>query len=63
MDTPKKQYRGESRMDYLTRTEAEEDEYTPIEWGGLTWCALGGFAAVTLGWVALLAWWSWRALS
>ena len=63
MSTPQKQYRGESRMDYLTRTEADEMDRAPMEWGPLTWAFLGGVAAAMAAWIGFLIWLSWRVLS
>jgi hypothetical protein len=61
MEQPKKQYRGESRMDYLTRTAA--DEQVSEEWSGAVWHVLLGFGLVTAGWIGFLMYLSWKALS
>lgn len=61
MEQPKKQYRGESRMDYLTRTEA--DEQMSEDWTSSVWSVLLGFGLVTAGWIAGLMYLSWKALS
>lgn len=61
MEQPKKQYRDECRLDYLTRTEA--DEQMSEDWTGSVWHVLLGFGLVTAGWIAGLMYLSWKALS
>lgn len=61
MQQPPKQYRGESRMDYLTRTEAEELE--TADWSAPVHGILLGLVIGSMFWVGVLAYVSWRALS
>lgn len=48
-------------MDYLTRTEADEQEADG--WTISVWGVLAGFTIGTMFWVGVLAYISWRALS